>query len=49
MTPLYQSPREFPSPLRGVNGGGNPDRRCSAIPPSLSLPHEGGGNADRQR
>jgi uncharacterized protein (DUF934 family) len=36
-----------PSPLRGgVRGGGNPDGQCSAIPPSLSLPHEGGGDAD---
>jgi hypothetical protein len=35
----------FPSPLRGgVRGGGNPDGKCSAIPPSLSLPHEGGGD-----
>ena len=43
-----------PSPLwGGVRGGGNPDRRCSAIPPSLSLPHivgaclrhDGGGDA----
>jgi hypothetical protein len=36
---------EFPSPLwGGVRGGGNPDGRRSAIPPSLSLPHKGGGN-----
>jgi len=35
-----------PSPLwGGVRGGGNPDVGCSAIPPSLSLPHEGGGDA----
>jgi len=33
----------FPSPLwGGVRGGGNPDVGCSAIPPSLSLPHTGG-------
>jgi uncharacterized protein (DUF934 family) len=36
-----------PSPLRGgVRGGGNPNDRCSATAPSLSLPHEGGGDAD---
>ena len=36
-----------PSPLwGGVRGGGNPDGQCSAIPPSLSLPHKGGGDAD---
>jgi hypothetical protein len=41
-----QVPREFPSPLwGGARGGGTPDGRCSAIPPSLSLPHKGGGNA----
>ncbi len=35
----------FPSPWwGGARGGGNPDGRRSAIPPSLSLPHEGGGN-----
>jgi uncharacterized protein (DUF934 family) len=34
-----------PSPLRGgVRGGGNPNKQCSAIPPSLALPHEGGGD-----
>jgi uncharacterized protein (DUF934 family) len=34
---------ESPSPLwGGVRGGGNP--YLSAIPPSLSLPHEGGGD-----
>ena len=39
----------FPSPLwGGARGGGNPYRRCSAIPPSLSLPHEGGGDACRR-
>ncbi len=33
-----------PSPLwGGARGGGNPDDRGSAIPPSLSLPHKGGG------
>jgi hypothetical protein len=36
----------FPSPLGGgARGGGSHNRYCSAIPPSLSLPHEGGGNA----
>jgi acyl-CoA dehydrogenase len=36
----------FPSPLwGGARGGGNPDGQRSAIPPSLSLPHEGGGDA----
>ena len=35
----------FPSPLwGGVRGGGNPDGKRSAIPPSLSLPHKGGGD-----
>ena len=34
-----------PSPLwGGVRGGGTPDDSGSAIPPSLSLPHEGGGD-----
>jgi hypothetical protein len=37
----------FPSPLRGgVRGGGSPNHKCSATPPSLSLPHKGGGNDD---
>jgi hypothetical protein len=45
---------EFPSPLwGGVRGGGNPNDDCSAIPPSLTLPHillarlrrDGGGDA----
>ncbi len=46
----------FPSPLwGGVRGGGNPNCKCSAIPPSLSLPHvvwetrlrhDGGGDDD---
>ena len=36
---------ESPSPLwGGVRGGGNPDGKGSAIPPSLSRPHEGGGD-----
>jgi threonylcarbamoyladenosine tRNA methylthiotransferase MtaB len=40
------TPPASPSPLwGGVRGGGNPDVEGSAIPPSLSLPHEGGGNA----
>src|SRR5581483_4017575 len=40
------SPRaSFPSPMwGGVRGGGNPDICRSGIPPSLSLPHKGGGN-----
>jgi uncharacterized protein (DUF934 family) len=34
-----------PSPLwGGARGGGNPSLQCSAIPPSLSLPHKGGGD-----
>ena len=33
----------FPSPL--FRGGGNLDGQRSAIPPSLALPHEGGGDA----
>jgi hypothetical protein len=37
--------RGFPSPLRGgARGGGNPYGKCSAIPPSLTLPNKGGGN-----
>ena len=41
-----QAPPGFPSPLwGGARGGGNPDLRCSAIPPTLSLPHKGGGDA----
>jgi cbb3-type cytochrome oxidase subunit 3 len=37
----------FPSPLwGGARGGGTPDLRCSAIPPTLSLPHKGGGDAE---
>jgi acyl-CoA dehydrogenase len=36
----------FPSPLWGeARGGGNHDGTRSAIPPSLSLPHKGGGDA----
>src|SRR5262249_22290994 len=36
----------FPSPLwGGARGGGTPDFGCSAIPPTLSLPHKGGGGA----
>src|SRR5581483_1519784 len=27
----------------GVGGGGNRNGRCSVIPPSPALPHEGGG------
>src|SRR6185503_14447582 len=34
----------FPSPLRGgVWGGGSPNGNRSGIPPSLALPHKGGG------
>jgi hypothetical protein len=53
--PSPLAPTGFPSPLRGgVRGGGNPDIGCSAIPPTLSLPHvvpkarlrrDGGGDA----
>jgi len=40
-----RTPTGFPSPLwGGARGGGNPYRRGSAIPPSLSLPHKGGGD-----
>jgi len=40
------APTESPSPLwGGVRGGGNPNDQRSAIPPSLTLPHEGGGDA----
>src|SRR5581483_7188598 len=36
----------FPSPSwGGVRGGGNPSGQGSAIPPSLPLPHEGGGDS----
>jgi FAD/FMN-containing dehydrogenase/Fe-S oxidoreductase len=42
LSPL--APTASPSPLWGGDrGGGNPGGRRSAIPPSLSLPHEGGG------
>ena len=35
-----------PSPLwGGVRGGGSLHVECSAIPPSLSLPHEGEGTS----
>src|SRR5687767_7238058 len=37
--------RVFDTTWGGVRGGGNPHLRCSAIPPSLSLPHKGGGDA----
>src|SRR5688572_20468974 len=40
----------FASPLRGRGrGGGNPDGKCSAIPPSPALPHKGGGRSARCR
>jgi len=29
----------------GARGGGNPDIRCLGFPPTLSLPHKGGGDA----
>ena len=46
MSGNQQTPRGFPSPLwGGVRGGGNPDGGCSAVPPSLSLPHKEGGDA----
>ena len=46
--PVAPGYAEFPSPLwGGVRGGGNPYRSCSAIPPSLTLPHEGGGKTIR--
>ena len=39
-----------PSPLwGGVRGGGSHNGKCSAIPPSLSLPHKGGGDAEGAR
>ena len=42
------SPTESPSPWwGGVRGGGTPDAARPAIPPSLSLPHKGGGDAGR--
>src|SRR5262245_31110264 len=50
-----QAVRGFPSPScrrrvfdttwGGVRGGGTPNRRCWRIPPTLSLPHKGGGDA----
>jgi uncharacterized protein (DUF934 family) len=38
--------RDAPPPRGGGGwgGGGTPARKCSAIPPSLSLPHKGGGD-----
>jgi alpha-D-ribose 1-methylphosphonate 5-triphosphate synthase subunit PhnI len=46
LDPALANATEFPCPLwGGVRDGGNPDLRCSAIPPTLSLPHEGGGDA----
>jgi uncharacterized protein (DUF934 family) len=44
--PFPSQPHDLsPSPLwGGARGGGNPDSERSAIPPSLALPHEGGGN-----
>ena len=41
-----QTPSEFPSPWRGgVRGGGNPNSKRSAIPPSPALPHKGRAGA----
>jgi len=38
--------RGFPSPLwGGVGGGGTPALRGLRFPPTLSLPHKGGGDA----
>jgi uncharacterized protein (DUF934 family) len=38
---------ESPSPLwGGARGGGNPKGNPRVVPPSLSLPHKGGGNAE---
>jgi hypothetical protein len=38
---------EFPSPSwGGVRGGGTPDGGHLCFPPTLSLPHKGGGNDD---
>jgi H+-translocating NAD(P) transhydrogenase subunit alpha len=40
---------EFPSPWwGGARGGGNPGLSRSAIPPSLTLPHKGGGKNARR-
>jgi hypothetical protein len=39
--------RVFDTTWGGDRGGGNPHIRCSAIPPSLTLPHKGGGNPVR--
>ena len=45
MIAILRASTEFPSPLwGGVRGGGNPDDDRCAVPPSLSLPHEGGGD-----
>src|SRR5262249_47745251 len=44
--PLAMAAPGFPSPLWGeVRGGGNLDFRGLGIPPTLSLPHKGGGDA----
>jgi hypothetical protein len=46
MTTNLRAPTAFPSPLwGGVRGGGIPEP--SWFPPSLSLPHMGGGDANR--
>jgi uncharacterized protein len=50
---LSTAPTGFPSPSRrrratrmwgGVRGGGNPDIGSLGVPPTLSLPHKGGGD-----
>jgi hypothetical protein len=39
----------FPSPLwGGERGGGKPYIKGSGVPPSLSLPHKGGGDSSTE-
>ena len=40
--------RVFDTTWGGVRGGGSPDGGRSAIPPSLTLPHKGGGKGARR-